>query len=122
MATGAIIFRWGANIPGREQKGLEVFGRSLQQSEEDLKEGRIHSHKEYFNVVGEPGGCQIIEGEMESLMAMLADPDHQKLMSHAQSIVEDFTVTLCQGGSEASIQDGMGRYVEAMQEMGWMSS
>lgn len=121
MTTGAIVFRWGANIPGREQKALEIFGKSLEQSEKDLKEGRIQGHKEYFNLIGEDGGFQIVEGEIESLMALLADEDHQKLIAQATTIVEDFTVTLCQGGSDAAVQDGMTRYVQALQEAGWMT-
>lgn len=121
MTTGAIVFRWGASVPGREQKGLEVFGKALEQSEKDLKAGRIHSHKEYFNLIGEDGGFQVIEGEIDSLLALLADDDHQKLIAQATTIAQDFTVTVCQGGSDAAVQEGMTRYVQALQEVGWMT-
>lgn len=121
MTTGAIVFSWGASVPGREQKGLEVFGKALEQSEKDLKAGRIHSHKEYFNLIGKDGGFQVVEGEIDSLLALLADDDHQKLIAQATTIAQDFTVTVCQGGSDAAVGEGMARYVSALQEVGWMT-
>src|SRR4029079_2171427 len=54
--TGAVLVRWGANIPGRERKGLEVFGRAIARFEQLAKQGRIHSHSEYIALTGEVGG------------------------------------------------------------------
>jgi hypothetical protein len=35
---GAVMIRWGANVPGRETTGLEVFGRALNRFEGMTKE------------------------------------------------------------------------------------
>src|SRR3954454_9185598 len=65
--TGAVLVRWGANIPGRESKGLEVFAKSIARFEQLAKQGRIHSHNEYIALTGDVGGFMIVEGEVEEL-------------------------------------------------------
>ena len=42
--NGALIVTWGSNVPGREAKGLEVFGKALAHFDELAKKGRIHGH------------------------------------------------------------------------------
>lgn len=121
MPTGAILIKWGATVPGREMKALEVFGRALEISEKDLKAGRIHGHKEYFARVGETGGFQIIEGELSSLFALLDDEEHKKLLVACGTITQDFSVTVYEGGSDASTQESVQRYVGQLQELGFAS-
>src|SRR4051812_32504522 len=58
--NGAIVVRWGASVPGREAKGLEVFANGVAQFEGHLKSGRIHSHKEFLSVTGHDGGFMIV--------------------------------------------------------------
>ena len=59
--NGAVVIRWGASVPGREAKGLEVFGNAVMRFEEYLKAGRIHSHREFFSLTGQDGGFMIVE-------------------------------------------------------------
>lgn len=118
MTTGAILIEWGASIPGREMKAIEVFGMALEQSEKDLKAGHIHGHKEYFTVVGSRGGFQIIDGELDSLLAVVGDEDHRRLFDQCRNIVEDFSVSVYEGGSDATVQEGVTRYVDGMRELG----
>lgn len=121
MTTGAIVVRWGQNVPGREAKGLEVFGNALALCERYAKEGRIHGHKEYFNVTGTDGGFQVIDGELDQLAQIVVDDEFRRVCAEASAVVTDFDVELCQGGTDASVQDGTTRYVAAMQALGYWS-
>jgi hypothetical protein len=120
MPTGAVRISWGAPVAGREAKGLEVFGAALERFEELAKSGRIHSHKEYFSLTGPSGGMMMIEGEVDELMKMLAEPETIALNSKAEAITQDFTITLYGGGTDKAVQDLMGTYMTAMQETGYL--
>ena len=43
--NGAIVIRWGASVPGREGKSLEVFGQAIERFEGLTKTGRVHGHR-----------------------------------------------------------------------------
>lgn len=118
MATGAMVVSWGTGIPGREAKGLEVFGSALEWAEAQAKAGRIHGHKEYF-CLDEERGFQILEGEVSTLRSLMDDEEFRTIMVKAAAIVHDFRVSLYEGGSDAAIQAGMGRYMTALQELGY---
>ena len=118
--NGAIVIRWGANIPGRETKGLEVFGAAVERFEGMAKSGRIHGHHEYFALTGQDGGFMIITGEVDELMKIAAEPETLALNAKAASIIQGFEVQLYAGGTDKAIQELMGNYMGAMQEIGYM--
>jgi hypothetical protein len=118
--TGAWIARWGATVPGREAKALEVFGKSIERFEQLAKEGRIHAHKEYIALTGRTGGFTIIEGEVEELQRILLEPETLALNSQAAAIVADFEQALYVGGTDQAVQGLMGTYVTALGEIGYM--
>ena len=118
--TGAFVVRWGATIPGREAKALEVFGKSIERFEQLAKEGRIHAHREYIALTGRAGGFTIIEGEVEELQKILVEPETLALNSQAEAIVADFEQNLYAGGTDKAVQELMGTYVGAMGEIGYM--
>jgi hypothetical protein len=120
MTTGAVVIRWGAGIPGREAKGFEVFGAAVERFEQYAKSGRIHSHKEYMALTGRAGGFMIAEGEIGELQAMLAEPETLALNAKAEAIVNDFEIQLYLGGTDQTVQETMGIYVGALDEMGYM--
>jgi len=120
MATGAVRISWGASVPGREAKGLEVFGAALERFEEMAKSGRIHSHKEYFALTGASGGMMMIEGEVEELTKILVEPETIALNSKAEAITQDFAIELYGGGTDKAVQDLMGTYMTSMQEAGFL--
>src|SRR3954452_17467385 len=97
--TGAVLVRWGANVPGREAKGLEVFGKAIERFEQLAKKGRIHSHNEYVGLTGDAGGFMIIEGEGEEVEKILLEPENLPLTSEAAMIVTDLSQNLYAGGS-----------------------
>src|SRR4051812_37052738 len=118
--TGAVVIRWGANIPGREAKSLEVFGKAIERFEGLAKQNRIHSHREYIALTGRLGGFMIIEGEVEELQRILVEPETLALNSQAEAIVHDFEITLYAGGSDQAVQELIGTYAGALSEIGYM--
>jgi hypothetical protein len=118
--TGAVLIRWGNQVPGREAKSLEVFGRSIEHFEQLAKQGRIHAHREYIALTGRAGGFTIIEGEVEELQKILIEPDTLALNSQAEAIVEDFEITLYAGGTDKAVQDSIGTYMGALGDLGYL--
>ena len=118
--TGAVLVRWGASIPGRETKGLEVFGKAIERFEQLAKEGRIHAHREYIALTGRAGGFTILEGEIDELQKILIEPETLTLNSQAEAIVADFEITLYAGGTDKAMQELIGTYVGAMGDLGYM--
>jgi hypothetical protein len=120
MTTGAVVIRWGANIPGREAKGLEVFGAAIERFEQYAKAGRIHSHKEFIALTGRSGGFMLAEGEVDELQKILVEPETLVLNSKAEAIVSDFEIQLYGGGSDQAVQELIGTYMGGLQELGYM--
>jgi len=118
--TGAVVISWGAGIPGREAKGVEVFGKAVGRFEELAKQGRIHSHREFFSVTGPDGGFMILEGELSELLSITAEPETLALNAQAAAIVSDFEVRVYGGGSDQAVQQLMGNYASSLQEIGYM--
>jgi hypothetical protein len=118
--TGAIMIKWGQSVPGREAKGLEVFGKAVERFEGFAKQGRIHEHQEYFGLTGGENGFMLIRGEVEELLKILAEPESIKLNAQAAAIVNDFHIAVYQGGSDQSVQDSIGTYMGGLQELGYM--
>lgn len=118
--TGAVLIRWGAQVPGREAKSLDVFGRSIERFEQLAKQGRIHAHREYIALTGRAGGFTILEGDVEELQKILIEPETLTLNSQAEAIVEDFEITMYAGGSDKAIQELIGTYAGAMGDLGYM--
>jgi hypothetical protein len=120
MTTGAVVIRWGANIPGREAKGLEVFMSAIERFEQFAKSGRIHSHKEFIALTGKSGGFMIIEGDVDELQKILVEPETLSLNSKAEAIVGDFEIQLYGGGSDQAVQELVGTYTSGLAEIGYM--
>jgi hypothetical protein len=118
--NGATVVRWGAPIPGREAKGLEVFGKAIEYFEGLSKQGRVHGHHEYIALTGRAGGMMVVEGEVAELQKILAEPDTMKLNSQAEAITQDFEITVYAGGNDNTIQEVIGTYAGAMAEIGYM--
>jgi hypothetical protein len=118
--NGAIVIRWGATIPGREAKSLEVFGNAVARFEGFLKAGRIHSHKEFFSITGGDGGFMIVEGDLPELLAITAEEDTLRMNSQAAAIVQDFETQVYGGGTDQAIQGLVGVYINGLQEIGYM--
>lgn len=117
--NGAIQISWKHGVPGREAKGIDVFGEAVARFEGLAKQGRIHSHQEFFAVTGTDGGFMLITGELDELLKISAEPETLALNARAAAIVEDFTVQVFGGGTDQSVQELMGTYVGSLQELGY---
>jgi hypothetical protein len=118
--TGALVARWGGNVPGREAKGLEVFGKAVERFEQLQKQGRIHAHHAYLAGTGEVGGFMIVEGELEELQKILVETETLSLNAQAAAICQNFSMQLYIGGSDQTVQQTIGTYVEALGAIGYM--
>lgn len=118
--NGAIQISWKAGVPGREAKGLEVFGSAVARFEGLAKLGRIDTHQEYFAVTGSDGGFMLVTGELDELLKIAAEPETLALNAQASSIVQDFNIQIFGGGTDQSVQELMGSYVGSLQQLGYM--
>jgi hypothetical protein len=118
--TGAIVIRWGAIVPGREAKAMEVFGQAVARFEDLQKAGRIHGHREYFALTGADGGMAVAEGEISELMAIVAEDDTIKLNVQSAAIVQEFEVNVMGGGSDQAVQSLMTTSVGALADIGYL--
>jgi hypothetical protein len=117
--TGAVLVRWGSNIPGRETKGLEVFGKAIERFEQLAKQGRIHSHHEYIALTGDVGGFMIVEGEVEELQKIMLEPENLAITSQASLVVSNFEQNLYAGDSDQTIQQLVTLELESLGALGF---
>lgn len=115
--TGAIVFRWGSPVRGREAQGLEVFGEALDYYEGLTKEGRIVGHREYFST-SRDGGFMLVEGLLPELHQLMQEDDFVRLQQRASNIVEDFTAELYTGGNDQTLQESMQMYSGVLEDLG----
>jgi hypothetical protein len=121
--NGAMIITWGGNVPGREAKGLEVFGRALAQFDELAKEGRIHGHKEYISLTGnvdEVAGTMVIEGPVDELLKIQTEEKTRVLLTEGSSISKNFTVRVAVGGDEQTLTKEITLFTKTQQELGYL--
>ncbi len=90
--NGAMLIRFGSGVPGREAKGIEVFGKAVGRFEELAKEGRIHGHREFFSITGRSSGFMILDGDLDELLKIAAEEATLRLNTQADDIVSDFEV------------------------------
>ncbi|HWC33372.1 MAG TPA: hypothetical protein VG650_00970 [Mycobacteriales bacterium] len=118
--TGALVIRWGASVPGREAKGLEVFGKAIETFEGLAKKGRVHGHREYIALTGRAGGFMMADGDVAELQKILVSPEILKLNTQAEAIVSDFEITMYGGGTDQSVQELIGTYTGGLSDLGYM--
>jgi hypothetical protein len=115
MAQGALVFRWGVPVRGREQEALEVFGESMAYFEDLLKNHRISAQRPYISS-NRNGGMWVLEGEMMELNAIRFERDFMTMVSRVQWVAEDYGVEVCYGGSAEDLAEVMGIYGETIQQ------
>jgi len=121
--NGALIITWGSNVPGREAKGLEVFGKALAHFDELAKKGRIHGHKEYLALTGNVdrlAGFMVIEGPVEELSKLQTEEATRALLIEGASIAKEFTATLTAGGDEQTLTQEITLFTKTQQSLGYM--
>jgi hypothetical protein len=116
--NGAVLIRWGANLPGREAMGLEVFGRAIGRFEELTRQGRVHGHRAFFSVTGFDGGFMLVDGDLDELMRILGEDETLHLNAQAAAIVEDFEIQAFAGGTDHSVARLMNSYTAGLASLG----
>ncbi len=112
MAEAGIFIGWGANIPNREAKGLEVFNESVQYWSGLEQDGKIES----FEVVlltphgGDLDGFALLRGSRDQVGALLVDEEFERITARATLIVQNVGVV------PAVLGDGLGRSIGIYQE------
>jgi hypothetical protein len=114
MADRMIHITWGANVAGREERGLEVFNEALGLYGRMQQDGRIES----FDVAllrpngGHMDGFITLRGSAEQMEAVREAEDFQRNMMDASMIVEALAV--CDGYANEGIAKQMAIYQEAI--------
>jgi hypothetical protein len=111
MADSVLFISWGESIPGREERGLDVFNEAIGLYGRMQQDGRIES----FDVVllapnGDIGGYFELHGSAEQLAAVRQDDDYRRVLADAQLIVKQMRVV------EGSTGEGIARDVALYQE------
>jgi len=120
--NGALIITWGGSVPGREAKGLEVFGKALAYFDELAKSGRIHGHKEYVSLTGnvdEVAGTMVVEGPVEELLKLQSEERTRVLLTEGALISKNFTARVAIGGDEQTLTKEIGLYSQNLQGLGY---
>ena len=89
MADRVLFMSWGSPVPGREERGLEVFNEAIGICGRMQQEGRIES----FDVVlfqpnGDMNGYIQMHGSAEQIAAVHEDEEFQRNTADASLIVD----------------------------------
>jgi hypothetical protein len=63
---------------------------------------------------------QVLDGDFEELLQLQLDKEWRKLLNEGSAIVQNLTQEICIGGSDQAVQETIGTYTEAMNELGYM--
>ena len=108
MAEAGIFIGWGANVAGREQKGLAVFNESVQYWGQLQQDGKIES----FEVVlltphgGDLDGFALLRGSSDQVSSLIVDQEFERQTARATLIVQNVGVV------PAVLGEGLGRSIE----------
>jgi hypothetical protein len=113
MADRLMFIGWGQSVPGREERGLEVFNEALGLYGRKQQEGKI----ERFDVVllnpnGQLDGYIEVRGSAEQLAALREDPDFRRNMTDASLIVRD--LRLYDGSCDKAVEEDIAIYQESI--------
>ena len=114
----AIVTTWGATIPGREGKSLEVFMEFVQTLNKWAAEGKCSAPDVFFNADGSEG-MAIVKGKSNDLLEVWESDENQKLLAKGNMIVENLKAHFWYTGDQ-EIQRGTQVFAEAGNELGYM--
>jgi hypothetical protein len=112
MADAALFIGWGAPIPSREAKGLEVFTEALAFHGGLRESGDIES----VDVVllaphgGDLNGFIVLRGSEDQMSALRRNQEFERINARASLVVERLGVV------DAVVDDGVGEQISLYQE------
>ena len=113
MADRMLHISWGAPLPGREERGLEVFNEAVALNGQMQQDGRIES----FDIVllgasKGPNGYIELFGTAEQLAAVQEDDDFRRMLVDAALTCVDLCVT--PGVCNEGVAQEVARYQDAL--------
>ena len=114
MADRALFIGWGEGVPGREERGLEVFNDAMGMYGRMQQDGRI----EKFDVClldphgGGLAGFILLQGSQAQLAAVQDDPEFRKNLLDASLVVREMGAV--NGYINEGIAPEMALYQEAV--------
>ena len=113
MADRVLFISWGESVPGREERGLEVFSEALGLLGRKQQEGQIES---FDTVLLEPngglGGFVLVKGTAEQISALRADEEFRRNSADATMIIQ--RLTHIEGFTNEAIAGEIAIYQEAI--------
>ena len=111
MADSVLLISWGRPIPGREERGLEVFNEAVGLYGRKQQDGKI----EGFDVAllvpnGKMDGYIAVRGSTDQIALLQEDEEYQRNMVDASLIVEDLAVSV------GYTNEGVARQMEIYQD------
>ncbi len=114
----AIVSTWGATVPGREAKSLEVFMELMQTLSKWAAEGKCSPLELFFNADGSER-MSIVKGKSDVLLELWESDENQKLLAKGNMIVQNLKSHFYYTGDE-EIQRGTQLFAQAGNELGLM--
>lgn len=120
MADRVLFISWGSPIPGREERGLEVFNEAVGLYGRMQQDGRIES----FDVMllgasSVLNGFMTLKGDAAQIQALQEDEEFRRIIVDANLIVDDLNVIA--GYTNAGIAPQMAIYAEAIAKVPQMA-
>ena len=116
MADRVLFISWGSVVPGREERGLEVFNESMGVYGRMQQDGRIESFDAALMMPnGGIDGYIQLHGSADQLAAVQQDDEFRRTMMDADLIVEN--LILAQGMTNEGVAEGMAMYQEAISKV-----
>ena len=116
MADRVLFISWGANVFGREERGLEVFNEVMGLYGRMQQEGRIESFDvALLNPSTGVDGYIALHGSPDQLAAVREADDFRRTLFDAALIVQD--LKMAEGYTNAGIAKEMEMYQEAISKV-----
>lgn len=111
MADRVLFIGWGAGVPGREERGLEVFNESVGLYGRLQQDGRIERFEvALFDPNSDLAGYIALHGSGQQLAAVREDEEFRRTLMAASLIVEDLRII------DGFTNEGVARELERYQE------
>ena|SRR5256885_36746 len=113
MADRVLFVGWGQPVPGREERGLEVFAEAIGLYGRMQQEGRIERFEPVLlDPNGQLDGYIEVRGSAQQIAALREDPDFRRNMTDAALVVRDLRIF--DGVCEKGVEEELGTYQEAV--------
>src|SRR5215216_5481998 len=111
MADRMICITWGAPVPGREERGLEVFNEAVGLYGRKQQEGKIEGFDVALMVPNAKlDGYIAVRGSTDQIALLQEDEEFQRNMVDASLIVEDLAISV------GYTNEGVARQMEIYQD------